>query len=214
MDPIFLSLDEVLEIHAQQIERYGGSSGLRDIAGLESAVATPQATFGGEFLHRSVPAMAAAYLFHLCQNHAFIDGNKRVGANAAIAFLFMNGWDLELDETGLTEMVLSVAADRLSKAARQGFLKLTASRREAREPYAHSVGSSGASQSGTGSGNLTTRPLSMIATRRSGIRRSSLSLSGRANCGPPVELPDNPRIAAIPAVSGSGQGGRFRLISG
>jgi hypothetical protein len=68
MEPVFLSLDEVLEIHEQQIERYGGSSGLRDSAGLESAVATPQATFGGEFLHPSIPAMAAAYLFHLCQN--------------------------------------------------------------------------------------------------------------------------------------------------
>src|ERR1700712_2200535 len=92
MDPLFLSLDEVLEIHEQQIERYGGSSGLRDGAGLESAVATPQVTFGGDFLHPSIPAMAAAYLFHLCQNHPFIDGNKRVGANAAIAFLLMNDW--------------------------------------------------------------------------------------------------------------------------
>jgi death on curing protein len=82
MEPVFLSLDEVLEIH-EQIERYGGSGGLRDPAGLESAVATPQATFGGEFLHTSIAAMAAAYLFHLCQNHAFIDGNERVGANAA-----------------------------------------------------------------------------------------------------------------------------------
>lgn len=79
MEPVFLSLDEVLEIHEQQIERYGGSAGLRDAALLESAVATPQATFGGEFLHGSIPAMAAAYLFHLCQNHALIDGNKRVG---------------------------------------------------------------------------------------------------------------------------------------
>jgi death-on-curing protein len=78
MEPAFLSLDEVLEIHAQQIERYGGSAGLRDAAGLESAIATPQATFGGEFLHTSIRAMAAAYLFHLCQNHPFIDGNKRV----------------------------------------------------------------------------------------------------------------------------------------
>ncbi len=59
MEPVFLSLDEVLEIHEQQIERYGGSSGLRDPAGLESAIATPQATFGGEFLHASIPAMAA-----------------------------------------------------------------------------------------------------------------------------------------------------------
>ena len=65
MEPLSLSLDEVLEIHEQQIERYGGSAGLRDAAGLESAVAMPQATFGGEFLHTSIPAMAAAYLFRL-----------------------------------------------------------------------------------------------------------------------------------------------------
>jgi death-on-curing protein len=93
MEPEFLTLDEVLEIHAQQIERYGGSPGLRDPAGLESAVAQPQVSFGGEYLHTSIPAMAAAYLFHLCQNHAFIDGNKRVGANAAIAFLLINDWE-------------------------------------------------------------------------------------------------------------------------
>jgi len=115
MEPVFLSLDEVLEIHEQQIERYGGSSGLRDAAGLESAVATPQATFGGEFLHPSIPAMAAAYLFHLCQNHAFIDGNKRVGANAAITFLLMNNWEPIFTEEELVDLVLSVASGLLSK---------------------------------------------------------------------------------------------------
>ena len=115
IDPVFLSLDEVLEIHEQQIERYGGSEGLRDPAGLESAVATPQATFGGEFLHTSIPATAATYLFHLCQNHAFIDGNKRVGANAAITFLLMNNWDATFSEEELVDVVLSVASDRLNK---------------------------------------------------------------------------------------------------
>ena len=90
MEPVFLSLDEVLEIHEPRIERYGGSPGLRDAAGLESCVATPQATFGGELLHTSIPAIAAAYLFHLCQNHPFVDGNKRAGANAAITFLLIN----------------------------------------------------------------------------------------------------------------------------
>ena len=115
MEPVFLSLDEVLEIHAQQIERYGGSAGLRDAAGLESAVATPQATFGGEFLHTSIPAMAAAYLFHLCQNHPFIDGNKRVGANAAITFLLMNSWEPTFDAEELVDLVLSVASGKLSK---------------------------------------------------------------------------------------------------
>src|SRR5580693_8229330 len=115
MEPVFLLLDEVLEMHEQQIERYGGSSGLRDGGGLESAVATPQATFGGEFLHTSIPAMAAAYLFHLCQNHAFIDGNKRVGANAAIAFLLMNDWEPTFSEEELVELVLSVASSGLAK---------------------------------------------------------------------------------------------------
>jgi death on curing protein len=103
MEPVFLSLDEVLEIHEQQIERYGGSPGLRDGGALESAVTTPQVTFGGEFLHTSIPAMAAAYLFHLCQNHAFIDGNKRVGANAAITFLLMNIWEPTFDAEELTD---------------------------------------------------------------------------------------------------------------
>src|SRR5580693_5640099 len=115
MEPVFLSLDEVLEIHEQQIERYGGSPGLRDGGALESAIATPQVTFGGEFLHTSIPTMAAAYLFHLCQNHAFIDGNKRVGANAAITFLLMNNWDPTFDEDQLAELVLSVASSGLAK---------------------------------------------------------------------------------------------------
>src|ERR1700734_2131220 len=116
MEPVVLALDEILEIHEEQIERYGGAAGLRDPAGLESAVATPQATFGGEFLHTSIPAMAAAYLFHLCQNHAFIDGNKRAGANAAITFLLMNDWEPAFDEDELVELVLSVASGTSSKA--------------------------------------------------------------------------------------------------
>jgi death-on-curing protein len=115
MEPVFLSLDEVLEIHQQQIERYGGSAGLRDAGALESAVATPQATFGGEFLHTSIPAMAAAYLFHLCQNHPFIDGNKRGGANAAVTFLLMDDWEPTFEEEELVEVVLDVASGGLSK---------------------------------------------------------------------------------------------------
>ncbi len=115
MDPVFLPLDEVLEIHQQQIERYGGFAGLRDAGGLESAIATPQVTFGGAFLHGSIPSMAAAYLFHLCQNHAFIDGDKRVGANAAITFLLMNGWKPTFDPDELVDLVLSVASGRIGK---------------------------------------------------------------------------------------------------
>ncbi len=115
MDPIFLSLDEVLEIHEQQIDRYGGSAGLRDLGGLQSAIATPQATFGGTFLHGSIPSMAAAYLFHLCQNHAFVDGNKRVGANSAITFLLLNDWKPNFDPDELVDVVLSVASGQIGK---------------------------------------------------------------------------------------------------
>jgi death-on-curing protein len=115
MDPLFLSLDEILEIHDQQIQLYGGSHNIRDVNGLESAVAMPQAAFGGEFLHPSIPAMAATYLFHICQNHPFIDGNKRTAANAAITFLLMNNWEPRFDEDQLVVMVLSVAEGKTLK---------------------------------------------------------------------------------------------------
>jgi death-on-curing protein len=114
-EPVFLRIDEVLEIHAQQIEFYGGSEGIRDSAGLESAVGTPMATFGGEFLHPGIPTMAAAYLFHICQNHPFVDGNKRTAANAAITFLLINDWDISFSEDELVEVVLAVASGTMSK---------------------------------------------------------------------------------------------------
>ena len=115
MEPVFLSLEEVLEIHRQQIELYGGAAGVRDKAGLAAAVATPQATFDGEYLHETIPAMAAAYLFHLCQNHPFVDGNKRVGANAAITFLLMNDWEPEFDEQELVGLVMAIASGVMKK---------------------------------------------------------------------------------------------------
>ncbi len=117
MDPLFLTLDEVLEMHTQQIDLYGGEDGVRDPAELESAVATPMASFGGEFLHPTIPSMAAAYLFHLCQNHPFVDGNKRTGANAAITFLLINDWEPDFSEDELVDLVLSVASGVIAKSA-------------------------------------------------------------------------------------------------
>jgi len=117
MEPAFLTVDEVLEIHRQQIALYGGLDGLRDRHGLESAIAAPAVTFEGRYLHSSVPGMAAAYLFHLCQNHPFVDGNKRTGANSAISFLLMNDWEPELEEDELFDLVTSVAAGKLGKEA-------------------------------------------------------------------------------------------------
>ena len=116
MSPVFLTLDEVLALHADQIERYGGSQGIRDMGLLESALAVPAATFGGQFLHGSFHEMAAAYLFHLTQNHPFIDGNKRVGLMAMLAFLGLNDLRLAAREDELVALVLGVAAGRVSKA--------------------------------------------------------------------------------------------------
>jgi death-on-curing protein len=117
MEPLFLTLDEVLEIHSQQIELYGGSDGVREPAGLQSAVATPMATFDGEFLHSTVPSMAAAYLFHICQKHPFVAGNKRTAANAAITFLLINDWEPGFSEDELVDLVLSVTSGAKSKSA-------------------------------------------------------------------------------------------------
>jgi len=115
VQPLFLSLEEVLEIHQQQIEYYGGAPGIRDLPLLESAIAQPQATFSDDFLHASIPAMAAAYLFHICRNHPFVDGNKRVAANAAITFLLMNDWEPTFREDELVDAVLAVASSSMTK---------------------------------------------------------------------------------------------------
>ncbi len=121
--PVFLTLDEVLALHADQLERYGGDPGVRDVGLLESALATPRATFGGAFLHGSLPEMAAAYLFHLVGNHPFVDGNKRVGLAAAIAFLGLNALWLEAQPDDLAELVLRVARGEATKAEVAEFVR-------------------------------------------------------------------------------------------
>lgn len=123
MQPDFLELAEVLYIHADQIERYGGEASIRDAGLLEAALAMPRAMFEGEFLHRDLYAMAAAYLFHIVQNHPFVDGNKRTGAATALVFLEMNGVDVEADEDALVALVLDVAQGRADKARIAAFFR-------------------------------------------------------------------------------------------
>ena len=115
-EPVFLGLDEVIEIHHDQIDRYGGPSGIRDIELLKSAISMPPATFGGEYLHKNLYEMAAAYLFHVVRNHPFLDGNKRTGAVAAVVFLIMNGIELQADEDSFEKLVRSVAEGKTDKA--------------------------------------------------------------------------------------------------
>ncbi|MBI3552916.1 MAG: type II toxin-antitoxin system death-on-curing family toxin [Elusimicrobia bacterium] len=90
-EPLFLTLAEILEIHKDEVERYGGDHGIRDLGLVESAIAMPQATFGGEFLHKTIFEMAAAYAYHISENQPFVDGNKRTALGAAFIFLRTNG---------------------------------------------------------------------------------------------------------------------------
>ena len=116
MKGVFLSQDEVLALHADQIERYGGRHGIRDTGLLDSALAIPRATFAGQWLHGSLHEMAAAHLYHLVQGRPFLDGNKRAGLMAMLAFLGLNSLRLDATEDELVEMVLGVAGGRVSKA--------------------------------------------------------------------------------------------------
>ena len=118
--PKFLNTKRALQIHESQIELFGGSSGIRDLGLLESALAMPQASFGGTYLHTDIYAMAAAYLFHIVSNHPFVDGNKRTGMVAALTFLDINGYwfdekNVSKIDTALESLVLSVACGETGK---------------------------------------------------------------------------------------------------
>jgi death-on-curing protein len=122
IDPLFLTLDDVLALHEDQIERYGGSAGIRGVALLKSAVGAVGATFDGRFLHETLFEMAAAILYGICRNHPFVDGNKRTAVAAALTFLEMNGIDINADEDEFYDLVIGVAESRVSKSAVAVFL--------------------------------------------------------------------------------------------
>ena len=116
-EPLFLTLDEVLSLHAEQIRLFGGSAGVRDVGLLQSAIGSVQATFGGVFLHATIFEMGAAYLYGICRNHPFVDGNKRAAVAAALTFLDLNAIEIEAEEDPFYDLVLGVAEGRVSKAA-------------------------------------------------------------------------------------------------
>ena len=118
----FLGLDLVIQIHSDQIARYGGLAGVRDLGLLESAVAAARVSFNGRYLHPSLPEMASAYLFHLAQNHPFIDGNERTAAAATFLFLYLNDLFLDCTEDELVELTLGVASGQRSKAQAAVFI--------------------------------------------------------------------------------------------
>ena len=113
----YLSLDQILALHKAQIDEYGGSHGLREKGGLESALARPQMTFGGEDLYPELADKAAALWHSLVMNHPFIDGNKRIGAMAAELFLGLNGIDLTATDDELVEITLATAKGDMNAEA-------------------------------------------------------------------------------------------------
>jgi len=122
-EPAFLTLAEVVEIHADQIRQYGGGEGIRDITLLSAAVAMPYVSFSERFLHADIFEMAAAYAFHLSQNHPFIDGNKRTALVSALVFLEMNGLSISDPESLLYDAMLALAAGKLGKSDFAGILR-------------------------------------------------------------------------------------------
>ena len=114
-DCFHLTVDIVCEIHSEVISRFGGSTGIRDMALLESAIATPQAAFGGQSPYKDLIEIAAAYLFYLCRNHPFIEGNKRAALGACLVFLRLNGLVPAPDGPEWEELTLAVAASEIDR---------------------------------------------------------------------------------------------------
>ncbi len=112
-----------MEIHAEVIGQFGGSEGVRDLALLESAIAAPQASFGGESVYADLTEIAAAYLFFICRNHPFIDGNKRTALSSCIVFLRLNGVEPSPDNPAWEDLTLAVAASGLDRDQTSGRLR-------------------------------------------------------------------------------------------
>lgn len=123
--PRFITLSEVLAIHEDLVSTLGGMQGVRDMGLLESALAQPEVTFFGEFLHPTVWHQAAAYLYHLSRNHPFLDGNKRTALAVTLTFLQVNNQQVGLSQSELFDLVLSTAKGELEKEAIARKLKNT-----------------------------------------------------------------------------------------
>lgn len=113
---IYLTLDEVLVLHDDQLMQYGGRPGIRDLGLLKSALAMPQAGYSGTLLHPTLAEQAAAYLFHISENQPFVDGNKRVGVAAAFMFLWFNGFELTIPDRELYDMAMAISLKQATKA--------------------------------------------------------------------------------------------------
>jgi death-on-curing protein len=112
-EPGWIGLDLVLALHDEQLEEHGGSQGIRDLSGIESALAKPQHLFSYE--QPSVFELAAAYAAGLSQNHGFIDGNKRTSFLVAYVFLFDNGFEIVASQAEVVAAMLDLAERKLTQ---------------------------------------------------------------------------------------------------
>ena len=120
----FLPKQIVIYFHEQLISLYGGASGIFDEGLLDSALEQPKAMFEGSYLQDSLAKMAAAYGFHICKNHPFIDGNKRVALVAMDTFLQKNGYEISASEKDVYEVIMKLASGNLTKAELTGWLEV------------------------------------------------------------------------------------------
>jgi death on curing protein len=119
----FIPEELVITIHADLLQRYGGQAGLRDQNLLESALAQPRMTVGGKFAHKTIFDKAAAYGYHVCQNHPFIDGNKRVAFVLMDIFLQRNGWQIVAHEEDAYSLMVELSSSKISKTQLALWLK-------------------------------------------------------------------------------------------
>ena len=126
----FLKKEIILTFHQDQLSRYGGKTGVRDEKLLDSAIAQPEMSFKGEYVHEDLFHMAAAYGYHLCQNHPFYDGNKRTALIAMYIFLYANGYQLIADKKGLFAIMMNLAKGSVSKGELREFLKKNSIKRK------------------------------------------------------------------------------------
>ena len=125
----FLKEDIILSLHQDQLMRYGGKPGLRDKKLFKSAMAQPEASLQGEYVHEDIFHMAAAYGFHLCQNHPFYDGNKRTALIAMYTFLYVNGYQIVADKKSLFAIMMDLAQGKVTKDQLRKFLEKNTKKR-------------------------------------------------------------------------------------
>jgi death on curing protein len=119
----FLDILDIILIHENQIELYGGHKGIRDHNLLESAVNMAKSTFSGNYLHETIFDKASAYIFHITNNHPFIDGNKRTALAAGLVFLDLNVIEIEDLNENLYDMMIQVSGGNLTKKEISSLLK-------------------------------------------------------------------------------------------